>query len=145
MTTPPYILTLGGLHLTFYGLSDPHATGAWDQGWCQMMTVCEADGARVKVSGSLLHLVDMKELLVCLDALLLQTTATKTWDTLESHLSLDFEKTHLGHLTVKISLTPDPLTQQHMFLFELDQTYLTRLRDDLVQLLKAFDIKENHP
>lgn len=141
--TAPYVLTLGGLHLTFYGLSDPHAFDAWDQGWCHVKMICQEEGAHIKVTGSLLHLVDLKALLDCLTLLLITNEPIQTWETLEEHLMIRFEQNHLGHLTVTVHITPDPHRQQHTFYFELDQTYLLPLKSTLSQFIKDFDITKN--
>ena len=62
-------------------------------------------------------------------------------DCMEPELSIELRAQGLGHISMKVSITPDHLTQEHTFQFEVDQSYLGDLVDDCRKTLTEYPIK----
>ncbi len=60
-------------------------------------------------------------------ALLDRVSETAELPTLEPNLSVEMTLDNLGHIETKVEITPNHLTQQHTFVFEIDQTHLPAL------------------
>ena len=47
----------------------------------------------------------------------------------------------LGHISMRVEITPEHLEQEHVFLFQIGQTYLTALVGECGKLLNRFPIR----
>jgi hypothetical protein len=52
-----------------------------------------------------------------------------------------YRSDELGHVAVKVQITPDPLTQLHVFDFEFDQTYLAETIRGCHDVLEQYPIR----
>lgn len=68
---------------------------------------------------------------------------TAVLDPLEQELRISIERRDsLGHFLVKIEITPDPITQNHRFEFEIDQTYIRDMIAECETITKKIPIRE---
>jgi hypothetical protein len=51
---------------------------------------------------------------------------------------LEVEK--LGHINMKVDITPDSLLQKHTIVFEIDQSYLPKLISECKMVLEKYPI-----
>lgn len=51
----------------------------------------------------------------------------------------------VGHLEILVEITPDHLTQEHKFRFEVDQSYLPGLISQCRKILSRWPARSPHP
>jgi len=64
---------------------------------------------------------------------------------LKQHLIVELMSLNLGHIQLKIEITPDHMTQQHSFQFDIDQTYLSPLLAQCRAVLAEYPIRGKRP
>lgn len=62
-------------------------------------------------------------------------------DCMEPGFSVQMRMEKLGHISLEVSITPDHLTQEHRFKFEVDQSYLAELVNDCRRVLVDYPIR----
>lgn len=60
---------------------------------------------------------------------------------LEPELAVEVKLESLGRILMKVEITPDYMTQSHIFEFELDQSYLAALIENCRAVLEKYPIK----
>ena len=135
-------LQLGAFSLWVLHRQFPQASDFWDGNWLYVRAQVQAQGAQVKVEGSILHLSELatflEQCLVLHDVL----DGSAVLDCMEPNLSLRLTITSSGALTVDLSITPDQVTQSHQFMLDLDQSYLPQLISGLRAVLRRYPIRE---
>ncbi len=112
----------------------------WDGNWLRVSAHCGAEGAQVRASGPILHLSEIHLWLEQATELHRNLTGTAELRCMEPNLNAKIElKDRRGNLVVDI--TPNNLTQQHRFTFEMDQSYLPELTGALARLLQKLPIR----
>lgn len=121
-------LKIVGLQIWIHGRQFEDAMDVDDGNWLRVTAHCGAEGASVFAVGSILEVPDFLEW-GQQAKLLLEGKANKAvLVTLEHELSARIETADpLGHLTLRVDITPDNLRQNHAFEFEIDQSYLPGL------------------
>ena len=67
---------------------------------------------------------------------------TAKLEPLEPKLRLSIQKADaLGHLTMRVDITPDNLTQNHTMLFEIDLSYLPLVITACTRILDEFPVR----
>src|SRR5436190_11083671 len=118
-------LRVEGFQLWIHGYQFPDSTDYWDGNWLRVTAHCGGAGASVWVSGALLMVGDLIGWAQQCDALGDGRADAAELAPLEPELKVTVRRAdQLGHLTVTVEITPEHMTQQHSFEFELDQTYL---------------------
>lgn len=121
-------LELAGLRIWIHGWASGPASGPHADNWLRVTTHCRAAGASVFAEGSILEVTDL--IRFGRDAvLLLDGKANEAiLDTVESNLSARiYGRDSLGHLTLQVRISHDILSQEHVFRFEIDLSYLPGL------------------
>jgi hypothetical protein len=134
-------LAIGGFSLRILGREFPDNWDYWDGNWLAAQARMEAPGVLVEVAGPIVHLSELvrfAEALARLDSTLVGEAALTC---MEPGIGLSLTATHLGHVEVRISITPDHLTQRHEFELVLDQTWLAPLLESLEELLARFPVR----
>jgi hypothetical protein len=96
----------------------------WDGNWLQVTVHCAAPGARVWVTGPILHVPEVAHFLRGIEALHASLQGEATLPCMEPELAVTLTAERLGHITMVVAITPDHLAQAHRFTFHLDQSYL---------------------
>jgi hypothetical protein len=66
-------------------------------------------------------------------------------DCIEPNLKVEINSTGSGHLAVRISITPDHMTQFHSYIDELDQTFLPPIIAGCRSILAKYPIRGTAP
>lgn len=85
---------------------------------------CGGEGAQVFVTGSILRLSELLEWLRQLVAMNSNLSGCANLVCIEPKLKVEMLSESLGHISTKVMITPNHLTQFHSFLFDIDQSYL---------------------
>jgi len=137
---PPTIV-VGGLRIWVHGRQYPDTEDYWDGNWLRVTVLCGASGAEVRVSGAIIHLGEVAEWLSGTESLHQKLTGSAALKCVEPELHVEMEMTKHGQLVMTVNITPDNLTQQHEFKFDLDQSYLPNVIRACREVLSKYPLK----
>lgn len=122
-------LALAGLQLWVHGRLFPDAIEPYDADWLNISAHCGENGASVWVRGALLQSWHFRQFADSCKQLRQSLSGAAQLGAAEPGLFVTLESTdRVGHLELTVEITPDHLTQKHMFRFgDLDQSYLLNL------------------
>lgn len=132
-------LKIAGLQLWLHGWQFPNARDDSDATWLTVTAHCGGEGADVWAYGSFLQIDDIERFGKEAEALFHQRSSQAGLEPLEPTIQAiirQLDKT--GHLVLEVRLTPDHLTQAHLFRFEIDQSYLPLLVKECHAILERF-------
>jgi len=133
-------ITLGGLTIWIDQRQFPESKDYWDANWTNANVVYDCPEARVRTSAPIIHLGDLDRWLHDLKTLNSTLVGEANLECVEPNLRVLMEASSLGHIQVRVELTPDHLYQGHWFEFEADQSYLPPLIKNLTDVLTKFPI-----
>ena len=134
-------LKIGGLHLWVQGRQFPESNDYWDGNWIVVTAECRYPQSSVRAEGPFVHLGEVADLLKGCKALYASLQGSAALSCMEPHLRADLTATGLGHINLVISLTPDHLTEEHVFRTELDQSYLPEIISACQSILDRYPLK----
>lgn len=134
-------LKLGGLQIWVHGRQFPDAIDYWDGNWLRITAHCGMQGADVWTTGAILNLPAVVSWLAELEYLNQSLTGSASLVPLEPELSVKLTASVLGHISMEVEITPDNMTQEHMFRFELDQSYLEPVIESCRKILNDYPIR----
>ncbi len=134
-------LVIAGLSLWIYGRQFPESEDFWDANWLRVTAICEAPGAIIRVTGSLLMSSDIERFGNQCRQLLDGKTSEARLDPVEPELGvLVVSRDKLGHVIVQVQITPDNLSQHHHVEFEIDQSYLPAIIEQCGRIVEKYPI-----
>ena len=136
-------LKISGLKLWVHGRQFPDMDDYWDGNWLNVTAYCSAAGSSVMVSGSFIHVPEIRRLHDSIVALNTTLTGSAALECIEPELSVLIQAESPGHLVMVVNITPNHLDQTHEYTFELDQSYLTGLISDCTKILVKYPIKDS--
>ena len=66
-------------------------------------------------------------------------------DCMEPNLRVELKMQSLGQITMTVHITPEHITQQHSFEFEIDQSYLPAFLRQCGQVLDEYSLRGQRP
>ena len=93
-------------------------------GWLTVTAACEAPGAQVIVAGRILERESLAHFIQSAQQMYDQLEGVAELPMVEPNLCVLLQAKATGSVQMRVEITPDHLSQQHAFLFEIDQTYL---------------------
>ena len=121
----PPSLHIGALRIWVHGRQFPDSADESDGNWLNVSAHYAADGAGVRVSGSLLETVDFLRFETELRALYKSLTGAAVLESFEPELMARIDGGGMtGRMRLRIEMTANPLSQGHWFEQEIDQSYL---------------------
>jgi hypothetical protein len=139
-------LKVAGLELWVPSRQLPEAQGAYDGNWLVVTGHCTASGASIWVQGAILMVTDIERFRrECLD-LYDGKSNQASLDPLEPALRVVLDATdRRGHITARVEITPDHLTQTHHLTFEIDQSYLPDIIKECAGIVGTYPIRGGAP
>ena len=135
-------LQVSGFQLWVHGYQFPDLADYWDGNWLRVTAHCGGPGASVWTSGAILRNVELLGLAEGCNALREGQAQRAELAPLEPDLKLSIEpRDRTGHFSVVVEITPDHLTQQHSFEFEIDQTYLPGIARMCRAIVEAYPVR----
>lgn len=133
-------IKIAGLQVWVHGYQfDDEGDNNDDNNWLTVSAHCGASGASVWVTGSFLQVFDITGLASDSERLYQNEVKTVEMSPLEPYLAIEIKATdRLGHFELSVEITPDHLSQEHRFVFEIDQSYLPALVAQCKKLLQTF-------
>ncbi len=128
-------MQIAGLSLWVHDRQGPPPQYQPYEDWLRATAVCEADGAQVTTGGEILMWSDLTRLLESAQAMYDRLEGSADLSTVEPYLGLSLRMEKTGRVVMTVEITPDHMTQEHRFEFDIDQSYLppflTQLRSVL--------------
>jgi hypothetical protein len=141
----PPDLKAAGFQLWVHGRQFPDSSDYDDGSWLRVTAHVGAAGSSVWASGAILMVTELLLLGHEVGALPRAETQRVDWEPLEPELRVQFEQADsLGHFTMRVQITPDHLTQDHSFEFEIDQTYLRGIAEACRAIASKYPVR-GHP
>lgn len=136
----PADISIAGLRVWVFGRESENEQDYWDGNWLRVEVLCRSEAAESHVSGSILHLSEVREWLDELNKLSAEPNGEARLSCMEPYLSARLELTS-GRGALAVSITPDVLTEKREFAFAIDQSYLPELTSQLARVLRRFPIR----
>ena len=95
----------------------------------------------IEVSGSFIHLSEIADWVDQCERLKTTLAGDANLECMEPELSVSLSAESLGHVAMQVKITPNHMTQKHVFDFEIDQTYLNKLIQECRKLLAEYPLK----
>jgi hypothetical protein len=136
-------IKIAGLQIWIHGYQFAEADNEDDANWLRVSAHCGAIGASVWVSGSLIMVNDIERLSSGSEKLYQNQIKELEIDPLEPELHIALKTIDSrGHLELTVEITPDNLSQEHSFQFEIDQSYLPPLISQCRKILERFPYRK---
>ena len=130
-----------GLQIWIHSYQFPNSNDEWDSDWLNVTAHCGKNGASVWVNGSIIRSSEIfswhKESEILHEVL----EGKAALSCIESELDVVIKSLTPGKFEMVVNITPDHLSQEHMFTFELDQSYLSELIISCKNVLQIFPVK----
>ena len=139
-------IELGGFQIWVHRRQFPDVHDRWDGNWLHVTAQCAQAGAIVAAGGPILDAADLQRFRDELAALAGTTSGTAELHGAEPNIRvLVATSDGLGHLRVRVELTPDSQAQGHWFEYVIDQSYLPETISQLDAVLELFPVRGRAP
>jgi hypothetical protein len=138
----PPALKIVGFQLWINGRQFPDSQDYWDGNWLSVTAHCGANGASVWASGAIVMVSDIERWATQCDALYESGQGEAVLQPCEPNLLVSLRSSdRLGHILMCVEITPDHMTQEHRFDFEIDQSYLPSLMAQCRSIIAEYPIR----
>ena len=135
-------LEVAGLQLWVHGRQFPDSPDYYDGNWLRVTVHAGAAGASVWTSGAILMVPDLVRWADQCDVLSNGGSQDAELAPMEPELRVRIRQLdRLGHLTMQVLITPDNLTQEHSFEFEIDQSHLPGIAAQCRSIADAYPVR----
>ena len=138
---PPQ-LEIASLRVWVHGREFPNAHDYWDGNWLRVTACCSNPNSKVQTQGPIIHLAEISRLGFSLKQLYKSLKGQAALECIEPNLNVSLVAGNTGHIEVRISITPDQLTEEHLFIETIDQSYLPPMIAACENILKLYPIRE---
>lgn len=133
-------IKLAGLQIWIHNRQFSDHDDFWDSNWLNVTVHCGACAANVWTNDAILHLSEIADWLVSLEKLNETLSGEANLVTVEPEFNVELKAESLGQIEMRVEITPDPLRQQHVFTFEVDQSYLAGVIGNCRKTLTKFSL-----
>jgi hypothetical protein len=139
-------IELGDFQLSVHRRQFPDAHDRWDGNWLCVTAQCAQDGAIVAAAGPILEAVDLERFRDELASLSTGGRREAILRGAEPNLVVGVTAPDgLGHVQVRVELTPEPRSQGHWFAFPVDPSYVVETIRQLDAVLALFPVRGRPP
>jgi hypothetical protein len=132
---------LAGLKLWIHAYQYRDVDDYWDGNWLSATGICSENGATVQINGSFIRTTEIDDWQRAVEKLRTNLEGEARLACIEPELAVTLTGASLGAVDMKVEIMPDLLTQEHIFKFLIDQSYLDALSSQCARLLQAFPIR----
>ena len=135
-------MAISGLRIWVHKRQFPDSTDQWDGNWLDVTVRVRHLRALVWASGAILTTMDLATWRDGCSKLHKGEVDSAMLSPLEPELEVAIRRVDsVGHLELRIDITPDHLSQDHAFRIEVDQSYLPGLIRELDAILVEFPVR----
>jgi hypothetical protein len=133
---------LGGFQLWVHGRQFPNSNDRDDGNWLRVTAHCGANAASVWAEGAILMTSDLVLWADQCEALHAGQAVEAALSPLEPNVVVILRASdRLGHVRMTVQITPDHMTQEHTFQFELDQSHLPSVVDQCRSVVERYPVR----
>ncbi len=135
-------LKIAGFQLWIHGRESPDSWDMYDGNWLRVTAHCGGLGASVWTNGAMLDTTNIRTLLEGCEQMSRGEASAAKLDPLEPNLQLSLaSEDEVGHIILRVTITPDHFAQSHSFEFDIDQSYLPGLIAESATVLKEHPVR----
>jgi hypothetical protein len=134
-------ITLAGLKLWVHGYQFRESQDYWDGNWLHASAMCSEGGSSVLVQGHFIRTDEIIQWQSAVEKLGLELTGEASLECMEPNIAVTLKAVSRGTVEMEVRITPNQLTQDHTFRFEIDQSYLQPLSSQCARVLHAFPLR----
>lgn len=134
-------ISLAGLKIWIHGYQFQLNEDYWDGNWLRATAIVSASGAQVWVSGPFIRNTELDTWSHKAQLVYDSLEKNANLECMEPELSVSLKTSTLGTIEMVVEISPDNLTQEHKFEFEIDQSYLPLLTAQCAKVLSAYPIR----
>lgn len=134
-------IRLSGLQIWIHSRTPEDDQETWGGNWLRVTVHCGALGSDVWADGEIIHLSEMLLWHAEIEQLHKMLTRQAKLSCVEPELDIVIKSGPLGRMTMEVSITPDHMNQRHSFEFEIDQSYLQSLLDQLRVVFQKYPVR----
>ncbi|MBL9201360.1 MAG: hypothetical protein JNL39_12690 [Opitutaceae bacterium] len=136
-------ISFGPLRIWIHGRQFPDSTDYWDGNWLLVKARCVGDRSQVEAVGAILRLDELRKWKEDLVGLHTTLRGEVSLPAIEPQLTVKISapQNQSGALTCEVSLSSEPISENHSFRFFTDQSYLPGLVLQLSSVLREYPIK----
>ena len=131
-------IKLAGLKLWVHRYQFRESHDYWDGNWLNATAVCSEGGSSVLVQGCFIGTDEIIQWQSAVEKLGVELTGEASLQCMEPNIAVTLKAGSLGAVEMEVKITPNQLTQNHKFRFEIDQSYLQPLSLQCARVLHAF-------
>ena len=135
-------LVIAGLRIWVHGRQFPQSADYWDGNWLRVTAYCMYPQSIVRAHGAIIHLGEIVGLLNECENLYKTLNGQACLRCIEPNLGVELTAESGGHINVRLTITPDQLTESHNFTDGIDQTYLLPIISACQAILTKFPVRE---
>lgn len=136
---PPDI-RLDGLKIWVHSRQYPDVKDYWDGNWLIVTVQAAWNGAQVWVRGPILHIPELAQWAEESERLYKTLNGEAKLSCMEPNLSVKLTADMTGQIQAEVKITPDHLTQDHLFKIGLDQSYLPEFLQGCKRVLQEYPV-----
>ncbi len=110
--------------------------------WLDTLIECSEGGSRVAIRGAYMSLDNLQSWLIDIKELQQKTPGDASLSCWEPNLVIKLSVSKLGSMATEVFITPCLMSQEHVFRFELDQSYLEPFARDLKRTIDKIKSKK---
>ena len=138
----PPDMHIAGFQLWVHRREFPELHDYDDGNWLEVTAHMAAAGASVWATGSILMTTDVERWRSECQQLYERLAGTAELYPPEPNLYLKLQAVNrAGRLELRVAITPDHMSQEHVFKIELDQSYLPAVLEQCERLLQAWPVR----
>ena len=138
----PPALKVVGFQLWIHGRQFPDSQDYWDGNWLNVTAHCVTNGASIWATGAIVMVPDLARWAKECEALYHNEQGEAVLQSCEPNLLITLRLLdRLGHILMRVEITPDHMTQEHSIDFEIDQSYLPSLMAQCRSIVEEYSIR----
>jgi hypothetical protein len=136
-------LAISGLRIWIEGRAFPKSEDYWDGNFLHVTATWAQGETTVTVRGPIIHLGELARLLDECEKLYASLSGQAELKCIEPNLGIVLKAKSLGHIDVRIQLTPDHMRESHEFHDSMDQTYLPAIVTSCTRIFEKYPIRQS--
>ena len=131
-------LKLAAFKLWVHGYQYPDCDDYWDGNWLRATAICSENGATVQISGAFIRNTEIADWHLAVEKIGINLAGEARLECMEPDLAVGLKFQPLGAVEMTVEISPDHLSQEHRFVFLIDQSYLARCHRNASDCCKNF-------
>lgn len=135
-------LRIAGLRIWVHGRQFPNADDYWDGNWLRVTAYCIYPESTVRTHGAIIHLGEVVGLHRSCKRLYETLKGEAALNCIEPNLNVSLKAGNTGHIEVRISITPDQMSEEHLYRDTIDQSYLPPIMAACEAMFVLYPLRE---